>query len=449
MSSSIHDILANPAAALPHSRRARSMDAQMQEAFKQRKANLEMENLEGQIEKRDTDIFKNLWDIEDKRRVEMDRQKAEKATSRFERLERLSTAYSIWKTTGQDSYLKDLTEDLKDDPRTSRVAIGMLKGDPGAFSLLNMEMRTTARRAGIDLPDPHWVQIYDENDEAVYKVDATLTDISQMRTEEMIDKDWAQEDGHWAIVGQDDDGDPVVERVFPDDPRLDNGGKYLTKGEHDLLESGVMKPHQYGGKPWRERLREQEFPDLVESEREAEEAKRKKDLAEKRARYYAGNVVSSVKRAMDFVGHAGALASVSAMKSDSGAAQLKRFITTITSNNVLDTLMEMKSQSATGSTGFGALSESELDLLISRLQSLDIGMKPEELETNLRIVSNYYRKAGGLPTLWDYEPGETYSYDALMQDEENVSDYLELEQGSYVYIAGDPRQPSSWDKVER
>jgi hypothetical protein len=56
----------------------------------------------------------------------------------------------------------------------------------------------------------------------------------------------------------------------------------------------------------------------------------------------------------------------------------------------LDQMLKLKEESATGSTGFGQLSEKELDLLLNALAPLDIGMDAHDLERNLATIEKFY-----------------------------------------------------------
>lgn len=78
----------------------------------------------------------------------------------------------------------------------------------------------------------------------------------------------------------------------------------------------------------------------------------------------------------------------------SQAYNLVSLIDTIESKIVRDTMAEMRSLSAAGATGFGALSERELDLLRSSVQNLKTSQTEDQLRENLAIVR---RHLSGLP----------------------------------------------------
>jgi hypothetical protein len=75
------------------------------------------------------------------------------------------------------------------------------------------------------------------------------------------------------------------------------------------------------------------------------------------------------------------------------ASNLKANIDTINSFIGLGKLMEMKSQSKNGASGFGALSEKELALLTSSVRSLDQKLvDPEKMMENLNTISSLASK---------------------------------------------------------
>lgn len=71
------------------------------------------------------------------------------------------------------------------------------------------------------------------------------------------------------------------------------------------------------------------------------------------------------------------------------AAALDKSIKSLQSKLGLLVMTELKSMSATGATGFGSLSERELELLLNALTPLDVGMDDEHLERNLQTVERY------------------------------------------------------------
>jgi len=70
---------------------------------------------------------------------------------------------------------------------------------------------------------------------------------------------------------------------------------------------------------------------------------------------------------------------------------LQATINTIQANLAFDRLQEMRDASKTGGA-LGAVSERELDLLQSAVESLQIGQSPERLEANLKNVRRHYQR---------------------------------------------------------
>lgn len=73
------------------------------------------------------------------------------------------------------------------------------------------------------------------------------------------------------------------------------------------------------------------------------------------------------------------------------ARNLSSDINTISSRVTQDVLQNLKSQSSTGASGFGALSEKEGQLLRDSVASLDQSQSKDHFLRNLRDVENHYR----------------------------------------------------------
>lgn len=90
------------------------------------------------------------------------------------------------------------------------------------------------------------------------------------------------------------------------------------------------------------------------------------------------------------------------------AMALKDLVTTLKSGEVLRKLQEMKAQTATGASGLGAVSERELDLLISNMTALNPQSK--DLQTQLKkVISGYKRLEAS--SLKDFEDVAKRPYD--------------------------------------
>lgn len=83
----------------------------------------------------------------------------------------------------------------------------------------------------------------------------------------------------------------------------------------------------------------------------------------------------------------GTLSRVPAMYSGTNAGKFRSVLKQIQSGVALDTMMRLKKASASGATGFGALSERELDILINDLGALDPDTTdPEIIEKTLNNI---------------------------------------------------------------
>lgn len=76
----------------------------------------------------------------------------------------------------------------------------------------------------------------------------------------------------------------------------------------------------------------------------------------------------------------------------SSSADLREALESISSPIVLDALAAAKSQSKTGASGFGALSERELSLLRSSIASLSQSQSREQLLRNLNRIETHFRR---------------------------------------------------------
>lgn len=75
------------------------------------------------------------------------------------------------------------------------------------------------------------------------------------------------------------------------------------------------------------------------------------------------------------------------------ATDLRNALTDIIAPNVIETLNEMKSQSKTGASGFGALSEKELDIVKGSMGLLKPDMSANAMQRQLAKIETHYKKA--------------------------------------------------------
>lgn len=72
------------------------------------------------------------------------------------------------------------------------------------------------------------------------------------------------------------------------------------------------------------------------------------------------------------------------------ANALSKKLKTILSNLSVDQIAEMKSESRTGATGFGALNEKELEVIQNAVTNLEQNQDPEILKQNLKKLKTHY-----------------------------------------------------------
>lgn len=102
-------------------------------------------------------------------------------------------------------------------------------------------------------------------------------------------------------------------------------------------------------------------------------------------------VISKVNEALDQVGFYSTGFAGKALKGlpTTDAYKLRTIVETIQANLSFDKLMEIKASSKTGG-GLGNVTERELDLLMSSVENLDIGLDDATLSQNLANVIKYY-----------------------------------------------------------
>ena len=130
--------------------------------------------------------------------------------------------------------------------------------------------------------------------------------------------------------------------------------------------------------------------------REAEAKRREADAASQQAQKdqaeKARTISQKIDDALNMVGAttAGFGGSLMGKVPGSGATDLQGVLDTIKANLGFDQLMTLKSGSKNGSSGLGALSENEMRLLTSLVESLDRSQSPQQLAQNLTNLKNKY-----------------------------------------------------------
>jgi hypothetical protein len=153
----------------------------------------------------------------------------------------------------------------------------------------------------------------------------------------------------------------------------------------------------------------------------------------------------------------------------------------LTNKIALDTMLQLKANSPTGSTGFGQLSEKELQLLKNNVANLSTSQSEDQFRDNLNIVMRNYQRAAGLlklEYLEDREPAATtlagrikqmesagitddetqrqvLSYEGL-GGQEDKPDISGIQQGTTVYQGGkayqfnggNPSDPGNYSEIQ-
>lgn len=113
-----------------------------------------------------------------------------------------------------------------------------------------------------------------------------------------------------------------------------------------------------------------------------------------------------------------------------GVQELEAQINTVVSSIALDEMKALKEASPTGSTGFGALSQKELDILTGSKGSLRPNMMEDSLKENLESIRIVLAKAAGIsendPTI-NTPAMKTESNPTKIQEISNMIDNLQAE----------------------
>lgn len=169
---------------------------------------------------------------------------------------------------------------------------------------------------------------------------------------------------------------------------------------------------------------------------DAETAADNKAVSE--TRQEASNQLQHVNDALKFMGAgdiaeagnrgigSGGVAQLAKMIKSTDAGTLDSMIKKLNSAGAIETITAMKQASKTGATGFGSLSAPELDLLLSKVSVLDVGLKPEVLAKNLLEVERHWKNV--LRQLGAPKTGEIM--------------------GGHVFMGGDPNDPKSWKELK-
>lgn len=115
------------------------------------------------------------------------------------------------------------------------------------------------------------------------------------------------------------------------------------------------------------------------------------ELAEAKSALVVGKVDEALELIEKEFGVTGFTGKVSGFLAGTDAFSLKKNLATIQANLGFDSLQKMRDASPTGGA-LGQVSERELDLLISAVAALDIGLEKDVLTKNLEEVRTHYNK---------------------------------------------------------
>lgn len=163
----------------------------------------------------------------------------------------------------------------------------------------------------------------------------------------------------------------------------------VSKGEMGLEEAYQLKNRYTPAMGTLDFKKEQ----LTQKE-EAERQKRESALATQRQDALAviAKIDEAEKMVSGFSAGAGAFTEGTPILGQmTGATDLAAAIESIQSSLGLNKLMELKSASKAGASGLGALSDREMNLLVSAISSLKQSQNPEQLKTNLRKIKTHYQ----------------------------------------------------------
>jgi hypothetical protein len=146
----------------------------------------------------------------------------------------------------------------------------------------------------------------------------------------------------------------------------------------------------------------------TERETQAEKTEKSASLEWKNWEGTADNAMDSVDKALDYIEENPAATGYWANFNIKGspAYNLEQLMLPIKSKVALGNLGALKKQSATGASGFGALSEKELALIMGTEGSFDTGLDPAILIDNLRAYKSLMEKVKSDPQAFGFNPGE-------------------------------------------
>lgn len=150
---------------------------------------------------------------------------------------------------------------------------------------------------------------------------------------------------------------------------------------------------------------------------EAKEFARRKKLDD------LNNLLANTAQARDAIGFwsTGPAGQVAENIWGTPAQDLTAAIEAIKSPIVLEALQEARKGSAVGATGFGALSQRELDIISASIASLKRGQSPEQLMENLNRIETHFRRFSAYNNGLDPDTPEGAQWAGLAKPTDNVA----------------------------
>lgn len=176
-------------------------------------------------------------------------------------------------------------------------------------------------------------------------------------------------------------------------------------------------------------------PVLTEEGKEYYKNKKTNERASVRVKDAASEALQSigeVKKGIGYFGLTGGLPSIPG----TSRATWEAYINKLLSKKIVNLMNDMKSASKTGATGFGQLSEKELELLQNAATALKRTMKPEDALKILDEMEAIQRKIiggdqAGIPTQ-EQEPAQQEAQEGEVIVNEMTGEELTLQNGQWV-----------------
>lgn len=134
--------------------------------------------------------------------------------------------------------------------------------------------------------------------------------------------------------------------------------------------------------------KEQDIKNSLEVSKEAELEKKRIDSE----KLFAQDMLSSISEVENGIKYFGAMGNLPAFPTEYNKVNWQANLDKLVSQNVLNTLRDLKGQSKTGSTGFGQLSNKELGILMNASTVLKKGMSEEDAKRYLSKMKEPLQK---------------------------------------------------------